>query len=242
MRVTIVLPTYNESSTLPLLLPRLGEAVSRARLKGEVIVVDDASPDGTAEIASRLGAQLRETLPVTVIVRPGKAGLASAVLEGVRRSRGDVVVVMDGDLSHPPEIVPRLIEAMAGGADIAVGSRYTAGGGIERWPVWRRALSLGATHLARLLLRVPVCDPMSGFFAARREVFERTHLEETGYKILLEILVRQRGIRVREVPYRFSDRAGGRSKLDAAEVLRGVRLLGRLWLARAARGRPRVIE
>jgi dolichol-phosphate mannosyltransferase len=237
VRVTIVLPTYNERDTLPVLLRRLGDVASRERLDGEAVVVDDSSPDGTAEVAARVGGELHDTLPVIAVSRPGKAGLPSAVLEGVRRGRGDVLVIMDSDLSHPPEVVPRLLEAVAQGADVAVGSRYAAGGGIDRWPVSRRLLSWGATWLARILLRVPVRDPMSGFFAARRWVFEGTRFEGLGYKLLLEILAGHRAASVREVPYRFTDRAGGRSKLDAAEVLTAVRLLGRLWRAQAARGR-----
>jgi dolichol-phosphate mannosyltransferase len=232
VRVTIVLPTYNERETLPVLLRRLSDVASGSHLDCETVVVDDSSPDGTAEEASRVGEELRGALSVTVVTRPGKAGLASAVLEGVRRGRGDVIVVMDADLSHPPEVVPRLLGAIAAGADVAVASRYTAGGGIERWPLWRRVLSWGATWLARTLLRVPVRDPMSGFFAARRSVFDGMRFEGLGYKLLLEILARRKGIRVSEVPYRFTDRAGGRSKLDLGEVLTTARLLQRLWLER----------
>jgi dolichol-phosphate mannosyltransferase len=230
VRVTVVLPTYNERDTLPVLLRRFGDVASRWRLDCEAVVVDDSSPDGTAEEAARLGEELRGALSVTVVTRPGKAGLASAVLEGIRQGRGDVIVVMDADLSHPPEAVPGLLRAVAAGADVAVGSRYTAGGGVERWPVWRRVLSWGATWLARRLLRVPVRDPMSGFFAARRSVFEGMRFEGVGYKLLLEILVRRKGMRVSEVPYRFADRAGGRSKLNLKEVLNTARLLQRLWL------------
>jgi dolichol-phosphate mannosyltransferase len=242
VRVTVVLPTYNERDTLPVLLRRLGEVASRDRLDCEAVVVDDSSPDGTAEAARRAGVELRHTLPVTVVSRPGKAGLASAVLEGVRRGRGDVIVIMDSDLSHPPDVLPRLLDAIAAGADIAVGSRYASGGGIDRWPAARRMLSWGATWLARFLLRVPVRDPMSGFFAARREVFEGMQFEGRGYKLLLEILTRQTAVRVREVPYRFTDRAGGRSKLGASEVLTFVRLLGRLWRAQAVSRTGRVLR
>ncbi len=232
MRVTVVLPTYNERDTLPTLLRRFGDIASRSHLDCETVVVDDSSPDGTAEEAARTGEELRGALSVTVVTRPGKAGLASAVLDGIRRGRGDVIVVMDADLSHPPETVPGLLSAVAAGADVAVASRYTAGGGVDRWPVWRRVLSWGATWLARTLLRVPVRDPMSGFFAARRSVFEGMQFEGVGYKLLLEILVRRKGMRVSEVPYRFTDRAGGRSKLDLGEVLTTARLLQRLWLER----------
>jgi dolichol-phosphate mannosyltransferase len=236
MRATIVLPTYNERETLPILLGRLGEIAAQARLDCEAIVVDDSSPDGTAEAAAREAAALGSALPVTILTRPAKSGLASAVLDGVRRSRGDVIVVMDSDLSHPPDAVPRLLGAVAAGADVAVGSRYAAGGGIGRWPVWRRVLSRGATLLARVVLRVRVRDPMSGFFAARRDLFARTRFEGVGYKLLLEILAAGHP-RVTEVPYVFTERAGGRSKLGGGEILNYLRLIVRLWLRRnAARG------
>ena len=237
MRTTIVLPTYNERETLPILLGWLGEIAGEARLECEAIVVDDSSPDGTAEVAARLAPDLRGALPVTILRRPGKAGLASAVLYGVRCGRGDVIVVMDSDLSHPPDVVPRLLSAVAGGADVAVGSRYAAGGGIARWPVWRRALSRGATLLARALLGVRVRDPMSGFFAARRGLCERVRFEGLGYKLLLELLASAHGARIEEVPYLFTERAGGRSKLGGGEILNYLRLLGRLWRKRNGAGR-----
>lgn len=229
MHATVVLPTYNERETLPILLSRLGEIVARTRLVCEAIVVDDSSPDGTAEAAARVAADLRNVLPVTIVRRPAKAGLASAVLDGVQHGRGDVIVVMDSDLSHPPDVVPRLLEAISAGADVAVGSRYAAGGGITHWPIWRRALSRGATLLARTLLGVRVRDPMSGFFAARRDLFERTRFEGLGYKLLLELLASARP-RVQEVPYLFTERAGGRSKLGGGEILNYLRLIRRLWL------------
>ena len=237
MRTTIVLPTYNERETLPVLLGWLGEIAGEANFECEAIVVDDSSPDGTAEVAARLAPDLRGVLPVTILRRPAKAGLASAVLEGVRRGRGDVIVVMDSDLSHPADVVPRLLGAVAGGADIAVGSRYAAGGGIARWPVWRRVLSGGATLLARVLLGVRVRDPMSGFFAARRGLFEQIRFEGLGYKLLLELLASADGARVEEVPYLFTERAGGRSKLGGGEMLNYLRLLGRLWRKRNGAGR-----
>ncbi len=242
MRVTIVIPTYNERDTLPVLLRRLGAVAADAGLEGEAVVVDDASPDGTGEVAARAGAELRDVLPVIVVNRPGKAGLTSAVLDGVRRGTGGVIVVMDSDLSHPPEVVPRLVEAVAGGADVAVGSRYAAGGGVARWPLARRAISWGATRLARALVGGHVHDPVSGFFAARRDVFERVRFEGVGYKLLLEILASRTAAKIEEVPYRFVERLGGRSKLGAGEILNYLRLLTRLWRRRAAGGSRRAVQ
>ncbi len=229
---TIVVPTYNEGATVPGLLRGLAGAMAGGPGRCEILVIDDSSPDGTGQVAAGVAAELRDVLPVIVVTRPGKSGLASAVLEGVRRARGHVIVVMDSDLSHPPETVPQLLRAVAGGADIAVGSRYTRGGGITRWPWRRRVLSWGATRLARSVLSVRVADPMSGFFAARRRLFEDGPLLGLGYKILLELLVLHPGAAVVEVPYMFAERAGGRSKLGAGEVANYVRLLARLRVRR----------
>lgn len=233
---TVVVPTYNERATIPELLRGLAGAIGGAGTC-EVLVIDDSSPDGTGQVAAGVAAELQPVLSVRVITRPGKSGLASAVLEGVRRARGQVIVVMDSDLSHPPETVPALLRAVAGGADIAVGSRNVRGGGVRRWPWRRRVMSRGATWLARRLLGVRVTDPMSGFFAARRRLFEDTPILGLGYKILLELLVVHPEAAVVEVPYVFTDRAGGRSKLDAAEVANYLRLLGRLRARGAGAGR-----
>ena len=232
---TIVVPTYNERATLPGLLRGLAGAIAGGPATCEVLVIDDSSPDGTGQVAAGVAAELRDVLPVIVITRPGKSGLASAVLEGVRRARGHVIVVMDSDLSHPPETVPRLLRAVAGGADIAVGSRYTRGGGITQWPWPRRVLSWGATWLARGVLGVRVADPMSGFFAARRRLFKDRPLLGLGYKILLELLVLYPAAAVVEIPYVFAERTGGRSKLGAGEVANYLRLLARLRIRRHPR-------
>lgn len=225
---TIVVPTYNERLTVPGLLRGLAAAVRGGPATCEVLVIDDSSPDGTGQVAAGVAAELQDVFPVIVITRPGKSGLASAVLEGVRRARGHVIVVMDSDLSHPPETVPALLRAVAGGADVAVGSRYVRGGGVRRWPWRRRVMSRTATWMARVSLGVRVADPMSGFFAARRGLFEDTQILGVGYKILLELLALHPSAAVVEVPYTFTERVGGRSKLGAGEVANYLRLLIRL--------------
>jgi dolichol-phosphate mannosyltransferase len=228
VRVSVVVPTYNERDTLPELVLRLARALRQGY---EVVVVDDASPDGTAEVAR----QLARSYPVRLVQRPGKLGLASAVLEGARAAQGAVLVVMDADLSHPPEAVPALVGAVEGGADVAVGSRYVPGGGVERWPLHRRWMSRVAVWLARVWLGERVYDPVSGFFAVRRERLAGAALEGVGYKILVALLARSRGARVVEIPYTFTDRRGGRSKLGAREVWNYLRLLWRLRAAARSR-------
>lgn len=225
VEVSVVVPTYNERETLSELVGRLHRALGGGY---EVVVVDDSSPDGSADLARELGRRY----PVRVVQRPGKLGLGSAVLEGARAASGRWVVVMDADLSHPPEVVPQLVDALRTGAELAVGSRYVVGGGVRDWPWRRRLMSRVAVALARLWLRERVRDPVSGFFAARRELLLDPTLEAIGYKILLEVLVRNRGRCVVEVPYVFTDRRGGRSKLGAGEVWNYLRLLWRLHSVR----------
>jgi dolichol-phosphate mannosyltransferase len=190
------------------------------------VVVDDASPDGTGAVADE--AAKASSVPITVIHRSGKTGLASAVLEGAAAARASVVTVMDADLSHPPELLPALWRAIQGGADIAVASRYVPGGAIERWPLVRRLVSRVATLAARYGLGLRVRDPLSGFFAVRRDLLTGYRYRGLGYKLLVEILATHRGHPVAEIPYRFVDRQRGKSKLGAGEILAFLRLLWHL--------------
>ena len=196
----------------------------------ELVIVDDNSPDGTAELA----LELSRHYPIRVIKRPGKLGLATAVVEGFKHARGEVLVVMDADLQHPPELVPELVrKVLYEGYDIAIASRYVKGGRIEGWSFTRRIVSKGAILLAHLL--VPrtrgIKDPVSGFFAIKRSVIEGVELNPIGYKILLEILAKGRWTRVVEVPYTFKPRTRGKSKLSAKEIVNYLRHLLRLMTA-----------
>lgn len=222
--LSVIVPTYNERESLPVLLERL--AAAHRSIPLEVIIVDDASPDGTGALAESLGPEAG--MPVTVIHRAAKSGLASAVIEGAAASRGRILTVMDADLSHPPELLPAFAAAIDAGAEIAVASRYVPGGGVARWPLWRKAASRGATWLARTVLSLPVRDPLSGFFALRRELLLDPTYLGLGYKLLLEILVRHPRRRSVEVPYRFIDRQLGQSKLAAGEIWAFLQLLVRL--------------
>ena len=173
------------------------------------MVVDDNSPDGTGALAEELGKRYN----VKVVHRPGKLGLSTAVLDGFKAASGDILVVMDADLSHPPEKVPEMVAKLSAGADMVIGSRYILGGKVENWPIHRRLISKGATLLARWLTKVK--DPMSGFIALKRPVVEGVELDPVGYKIALEILVKGKVSRVEEVPITFADRKVGKSKLGA---------------------------
>ena len=219
--VSVILPTFNERDALPIVFGRVRTAL--ASTSEEVIVVDDSSPDGTAEIASALCAENGGSL----IRRPGRRGLASAVLDGMARARGDVVAVLDADGSHPPEVLPQLVAAIQGGAEFALASRHVPGGSAPGLTASRRAISSVAGALARPLTTVH--DPMSGYFAVRRRILERAPLRPVGYKIALEVLVKCRPRPVVEVPFRFGPRIAGVSKLGQAEIGNYLAHLTRLY-------------
>jgi len=227
--VSIVVPTYEERANISELLD--GVRAAMAGRPFEVWVVDDDSPDGTWQVAGDYGRRHPDA-GIHVVRRQHDRGLSSAVIEGFDRAGGEILAVMDADLSHPPTVVPRLADAVAAGADLAVGSRRVAGGGADRWPWYRRRTSDVATILARRWLDVPLADPMSGCFALRRSLFldVRARLQPRGYKILLEIVCRARPTSMIEVPYIFRDRRQGVSKLSvkvALEYLASLRQLRR---------------
>ena len=222
MKLSVIVPTYQERENIGLLADRI-DSVMNGR-DYEIIVVDDNSPDGTAEAAQALA----QRYPVKVIKRVNERGLGTAVLEGFRHAGGEAVGVIDADLQHPPEVIGDLVAAMEDGADIAIASRYMQGGGVRDWSLLRRIKSMGAGILAKPLTRVK--DPMSGCFMVTREIAGGNNFRPIGYKILLEILVKARYRRVVEVPYTFGTRHAGESKLDISEHLRYLKLLLRLYL------------
>lgn len=217
---TVVVPTFNEAGNLPTLVERICSAQPHV----EIVVVDDASQDGTAAVARGLSGRY----PVRVVERTGERGLSTAVLRGMQEARTDLCVVMDADLSHPPEAIPGLLRAVTDGADVAVGSRYVEGGDIDRWPLVRRLASRAGTLLARPL--TPVRDPMAGFFCLRKSLFAGVALKPRGFKILLEILARTGTRNVVEVPIRFEDRAAGASKFGSKQRREFLKQLWELYL------------
>jgi dolichol-phosphate mannosyltransferase len=218
---SILIPTYNEHDNIIPLLERITTAIQGKDY--EVVFIDDDSRDGTPELVNTLSSKY----PVRVVVRKDKKGLASAVVDGFGLVSTDIVVVMDADLQHPPEIIPALIKAIRDGSDIAVASRYVTGGGTEGWSKTRKLISRGAIGLAHLLLPHSrrVKDPMSGFFAFKKSVISGVILKPIGYKILLEILVVGKGDKVAEVPFKFQLREKGESKLNVGQQVEYLRHL-----------------
>ena len=225
--VSIIVPTYREVESLPHLIERIAKLRSESGLDLELLVVDDDSGDGTAELmAARSEPWMR------LVVRRRDRGLSAAVVDGLSRAQKEFFVVMDADLSHPPERVPAMIDALREGFDFVVGSRYVEGGSTaDDWGFVRWLNSRIATALARPF--TSILDPMSGFFALRRSTFERADgLDPIGYKIALELIVKCRCQRVGELPIHFENRRYGESKLTLREQLRYVQHLRRLMIHR----------
>ncbi|TMB14100.1 MAG: glycosyltransferase [Deltaproteobacteria bacterium] len=232
VKLSLVIPTYNESRNLAELVGRLS-AVLDACLSGayELLVVDDDSPDDTWALA----LQLADRFPaLRVMRRRGEKGLSTAVIRGWQAARGEVLAVIDADLQHPPEVVERLWREIVTGADLAVASRHTGGGGVSDWSSLRRALSRGAQLLGLCVLPGVVgrvSDPMSGYFMVRRSAIAGAALSPLGYKILIEVIGRGRIGRIAEVGYVFRERIAGESKVTSRVYLEYVRHLVRLRLA-----------
>ena len=228
--ISLIIPTYNERDNIQPLVEQIDRVLSSRDY--EVVFIDDDSKDGTAELIK----ELSHKYPIRVVVRTDKKGLASAVVDGIGYAAGGIIGVMDADLQHPPEVVPLLVAAIReDAADLAIGSRYVAGGSVEGWPWKRRMTSAVACRLARAV--TPIRDATSGFFFFRKTVIEGVRLDPRGFKIGLEIFVRGKYRSWREVPYTFTDRRLGASKLGAGVMLRYAQQLLRLlgWKANAGR-------
>lgn len=213
--ISVIIPTYNERGNIRLLYGRIARSMEKQEDDFEVIIVDDNSPDGTGREVKELGKKDKR---IKLVERKGKLGLSSAVMAGVERSEGEKIIVMDADLSHPPEKLPEIAAALEN-CDVVVGSRNIAGGGVRKWPVHRRAISLGATILAKSVLGAKTSDPMSGFFGVKREIIRGMKIRSKGYKILMSILAGSSKLEIREVPYFFEDRRAGKTKLGNMEIL-----------------------
>lgn len=206
-KISVILPTYNEAPNMGLIIPAIARVLENAGLDGEILVMDDNSPDGTAEAAKAFVSGH----PVKVYVRKEDRGLSRAVIEGFQRAEGEICVVMDADLSHPVEAIPSLVSPIFNGrCDVTVGSRYVKGGGSENWSWTRKIVSLGAGMLAKGV--TTLSDPTSGFMAVRRSVLDGVDLDPLGWKIVLEVAVKAKA-RIQEIPIVFADRREGESKL-----------------------------
>lgn len=217
LRLSIIVPTFNEKSNVVELLRRIEAALGDVRW--EVIFVDDDSPDGTASMVREIA---RSDSRVRVVERIGRRGLSSACIEGMLASSAQAIAVMDADLQHDETRLPRMLAAVEDeGAELVLATRYAAGGSTGDWDETRAGMSRLATTLSRVVIRQPVSDPMSGFFMLRRSVLDETvrRLSALGFKIFLDILATsKRRLQLVEVPYTFRNRFSGESKLDSTAV------------------------
>ena len=213
-KVSIIVPTINEAGNIDDLLSRIVALMDEISYDLEVLIVDDGSTDGTREHVLKW----QEKYPVRLIARDGDRGVAKSVIVGARSATGDILVVMDADLSHPPEVIPDLAKPlMEGTCDIAIASRYVKGGSTPGWPLYRRLASFIATAIARIF--VDVRDPMSGFFAVRPQLLRSLDPEKACFKVCMESLIAGgSSLRVVEIPIIFKDRASGHSKINLIKM------------------------
>ena len=212
--LSVIVPTYNEHDRLAVLVEAIFAAYAAEGVDGELVIVDDNSPDGTGALADELARRYR----IKVLHRAGKLGLGTAVVEGFHAASASIVGVIDGDLSHPPRMLPRMLAVMQNhAADVVIGSRYIPGGGTHNWGPGRLLMSRAACVMARGV--TPVRDATSGFFLIRRDLAEGVRISAGGFKICLELLVRSRPRTVVEVPYVFEGRTAGESKMNLKEAI-----------------------
>lgn len=222
--LAVIIPTLNERENIGEIIERIHSTLNTGQF--EIVVVDDDSKDGTADLARKYAAKLGN---IRVVQREGKLGLASAVLDGVKATDASVIGVIDADLQEPPETLPRLLTGIEAGHDIVIGSRYVEGSSIEGWGYTRKFISRVAIWLAWFLLPATrgIQDPSNGYFLVRRDVLN-AELDPKGFKILMEILVKCDYGTVAEVPIDYVGRVRGESKLTSRQVTTHLGYLNKL--------------
>ena len=221
--ISIIIPTYCEVQNIPIIIPEIFKVLQKENIKSELIIVDDNSPDGTAEAARKAAGKY----PVRVAVRKNQKGLSTAVVRGFELAKGNILVVMDADLSHPVDKLPELIRPLTEqNFDAVVGSRYMDGGGIQGWSLSRKIVSSTGGFLARGL--TTLSDPTSGFIAFKKELLKNVRLNPVGWKIVLELIVKT-DPHFKEIPIIFTKRANGKNKFSFQVQIDYLRHLGRLY-------------
>jgi dolichol-phosphate mannosyltransferase len=227
-KLALVIPTLNEAGNIGRLLDQVRGVLDPLDIKYEIVVVDDDSSDGTGEVVNAISEKDGR---VRLLVRKGQRGLSGAILYGWKHTDADVLGVMDADMQHPPELLPKLVAAIQSGRDVAIGSRYTPGGGTGSWNPIRKLLSAAAVWVTWPLQprKRRARDPMSGFFLVRRNSVERVDFQTSGFKLLLEVLVSGQIESIEEVPFEFGLRYRGASKANFKVGWDYARLLARLY-------------
>ncbi|WOF17123.1 glycosyltransferase family 2 protein [Methanoplanus sp. FWC-SCC4] len=214
--LTIIIPTFNERDNIENIVESVSGVMHDAGIITEVLVVDDNSDDGTIEKVREMQEKYSN---LELIVRYDDHGLSQSVTEGFYKAKADIIQVIDADFSHPPKMIPEFYTSVAqDGNDVVIGSRYLKGGDIENWPLKRRLISLGATFFGRILFP-EITDPVSGFFAIKRDVIKNAVMKPRGYKILMEVLGKGHWYQAKEIPFVFKDREEGDSKLKLSTII-----------------------
>ena len=234
MKLAVILPTYNERENIENMISSLTEVFRNNKIDGLIVVVDDDSPDGTGKIVD----EIRKVNKIVHIVhREVKEGLGRAYIAGMKYSmkelKADLIMTMDCDFSHDPKLIPNFIKKIEEGYDLVLGSRYIKGGGVYKWPLHRRVISLGGNFLPRFLLNLKTKDNTTGYRCYKRKVLESLNLDEiksNGYSFLVEMvfLIKNKGFKIGETPIIFKDRVYGETKISKKEILRTLKTLARL--------------
>ncbi len=224
--ISIILPTYNEVENIKNIISAIAEELEKADIEGEVIIVDDNSPDGTAAAAEKYSGNI----PVKVFVRKSDRGLSKSVIKGFELARGNICLIMDADMSHPVEKISEMVNPILSNEyDATVGSRNIPGGGYSDWPLIRRVISKVAGLMAKGV--TSLSDPTSGFMAVRKKTVDSINIDPLGWKIVLEVAVKSNP-RIKEIPIFFSQRKMGKSKLGITAQFDYIHHLWKLYTYR----------
>ncbi|MBS3135515.1 polyprenol monophosphomannose synthase [Candidatus Woesearchaeota archaeon] len=210
--VSIVIPTYNEKENIPLLIPRIEEVLKENKIDGEIIVIDDNSPDKTWSVVQELSKKYGN---IRLFVRERKQGVGSARRKGFSESKHDIIISMEGDNTHNPDYIPQFVNKIKNGADIVIGSRYLKDSKIINWPLKRRIISRGANMVASFFAGTHVSDVTNGYRAFRKDIWKKLHIDADGFAFNMEFVCEAyfRGYKIEEIPITFKDRKAGKSKL-----------------------------
>ena len=234
MKLSVILPTYNERENIERMISSLTSVFQKNKINSFIVVVDDNSPDGTGKLVDELK---KKNKIVHIIHRVKKEGLGKAYISGMKYSlndlNADLIMTMDCDFSHDPNLIPNFIKKINEGYDLVLGSRYISGGGVHNWPIYRRIISLGGNFLPRLILGLKSHDNTTGFRCYKKKVLESINLDSiksNGYSFLVEIafLIQKKGFKIGETPIIFKDREFGETKISKKEIFRTLKTLFRL--------------